>query len=65
MFWSILTFFLVLSILVLVHEFGHFIVAKKNGIWVEEFGFGLPPRVLVKKYEIQYILSIFFSLVVL
>jgi regulator of sigma E protease len=49
MFWSILTFFLVLSILVLVHEFGHFIVAKKNGIWVEEFGFGLPPRVFGKK----------------
>lgn len=49
MFWSILTFLLVLSILVLVHEFGHYIVAKKNGIWVEEFGFGLPPRVFGKK----------------
>lgn len=49
MFWSILTFVLVLSILVLVHEFGHFWVAKRNGIWVEEFGFGLPPRVFGKK----------------
>lgn len=49
MFWSVVTFFLVLSILVLVHEFGHYIVAKKNGIWVEEFGFGLPPRVFGKK----------------
>lgn len=46
---SILVFLLVLSILVLVHEFGHFWVAKKNGIWVEEFGFGLPPRVWGKK----------------
>ncbi len=49
MFWSILTFVFVLSILVIVHEFGHFWVAKRNGIWVEEFGFGLPPRVFGKK----------------
>ena len=49
MFWSILIFFLVLSILVIVHEFGHYIVAKKNGILVEEFGFGLPPRIFGKK----------------
>ena len=49
MFWSILTFALVLSLLVIVHEFGHFWVAKRNGIWVEEFGFGLPPRVFGKK----------------
>lgn len=49
MFWSILVFFFVLSILVIVHEFGHFWVAKRNGIWVEEFGFGLPPRVFGKK----------------
>ena len=46
---SILIFLLVLSVLVIVHEFGHFWVAKKNGIWVEEFGFGLPPRVWGKK----------------
>lgn len=49
MLWSIFVFFLVLSILVIVHEFGHYFVAKKNGIWVEEFGFGLPPRVFGKK----------------
>ncbi len=49
MFWSILVFILVLSILVLVHEFGHFWVAKRNGIWVEEFGIGLPPRIFGKK----------------
>jgi regulator of sigma E protease len=34
----------VLAVLVLVHEFGHFIVAKRNGIRVDEFGFGFPPR---------------------
>jgi len=47
---SILTFILVLSILVIVHELGHFIAAKRAGVWVEEFGFGLPPRVFGKKF---------------
>lgn len=37
------------SILIMVHEFGHFIIAKKSGVWVEEFGLGLPPRVFGKK----------------
>lgn len=46
---SILIFFIVLSILILVHEFGHFIMARRAGIWVEEFGFGLPPRLFGKK----------------
>ncbi len=49
MIWSILIFLAVLSILIIVHELGHFVVAKKNGIWVEEFGFGLPPRLFGKK----------------
>ncbi len=35
--------------LILVHEFGHFIVAKKQGIYVEEFGLGIPPRIIGKK----------------
>ena len=38
-----------LSILVLVHELGHFLAAKKFGLLVEEFGFGLPPRIWGKK----------------
>ncbi len=42
---SVLIFFLVLSILILVHEFGHFITAKLSGVKVEEFGLGLPPRI--------------------
>jgi regulator of sigma E protease len=41
---SILIFLLVLSILVLVHELGHFIAAKRSGVLVEEFGIGFPPR---------------------
>lgn len=47
-----IVFILIFSVLVLIHEFGHYIVAKKSGIKVEEFGFGLPPRIWgVKKGE--------------
>ncbi len=46
---TIITFLIILSILVFVHEFGHFLLAKKTGIGVEEFGFGLPPRIFAKK----------------
>jgi len=38
----IITMLLLLSVLILVHEFGHFIVARKLGIKVDRFGFGLP-----------------------
>ena len=34
----------VLMALVVAHEFGHFIAARRNGVWVEEFGIGFPPR---------------------
>jgi regulator of sigma E protease len=44
MFLTLITFFLVLSILVFVHELGHFLSAKKFGLNPEEFGFGFPPR---------------------
>ena len=37
------------SVLIILHEFGHFIVAKRSGVWVEEFGLGLPPRIFGKK----------------
>lgn len=46
---TILVFLIILSILVLIHEAGHFFVAKKMGIKVEEFGFGFPPRAWSKK----------------
>jgi regulator of sigma E protease len=52
---SILIFFIVLVLLVLVHEFGHFIVAKKSGIRVDEFGIGFPPKLFGKRYgETEY-----------
>lgn len=35
----------------MLHEFGHFIMAKRAGIGVEEFGFGLPPRLWGKKIK--------------
>lgn len=43
---TIIIFIAVLSILVFVHELGHFIVAKRSGMGVHEFGFGFPPRVV-------------------
>src|SRR5882724_11194201 len=43
---TIVIFILVLGLLVFVHESGHFIVAKKSGMVVEEFGFGFPPRLV-------------------
>lgn len=46
---TIIVFLVILSILVLIHEAGHFFVAKKFGIKVEEFGFGFPPRLFGKK----------------
>jgi len=42
---GILTFFVVLTVLVLVHEAGHFTFAKLFGVRVDEFGLGFPPRV--------------------
>ena len=46
---TLIAFLLILSVLVLVHELGHFFVAKLFKIKVEEFGFGFPPRVWSKK----------------
>lgn len=49
MFLPILIFIITLLILVLIHEFGHFLMAKRFGIKVLEFGFGIPPRAWGKK----------------
>ncbi len=55
-----IVFIVVFTIVILVHEFGHFIMAKRSGIKVEEFGIGLPPRITGKKkgetiYSINWI----------
>lgn len=48
------------SLLVIVHELGHFIMAKANGIKVEEFSIGMGPEVFSKKgKETQYSLRLF------
>jgi len=44
--WYLLAAIPVFGLLVLVHEFGHFITAKWAGIRVEEFGLGFPPRLV-------------------
>ena len=45
MFWlTLLAFLVILSLLVFVHELGHFVVAKLSKVEVEEFAFGFPPR---------------------
>lgn len=55
---SIIIFIVVLLFLVCVHEFGHFIVAKKAGIRVDEFAFGFPPRLWsMTKGETTYALN--------
>jgi regulator of sigma E protease len=46
---SILIVFFSLIILIIIHEFGHFILAKKFGVDIEEFGIGYPPRIIGKK----------------
>jgi regulator of sigma E protease len=47
---SIVSFFLVLSVMVLVHELGHFLVAKACGVRVETFSLGFPPRLFGVRY---------------
>jgi len=56
---TILIFLLILSFLVLIHEAGHFFMARKFGIKVEEFGFGFPPRVWgIKRGETLYSINL-------
>jgi regulator of sigma E protease len=47
---SVIIFLLILAILIFVHELGHFLVAKKSGIRVDEFGIGFPPKIVSKKW---------------
>ncbi|MDP3963687.1 MAG: M50 family metallopeptidase [bacterium] len=55
---TILIFILVLAVLVLVHEAGHFFAARKAGIRVDEFGFGFPPRAVgIKRGETIFSLN--------
>lgn len=52
---TFIIFIIVIGVLVLVHEFGHFVFAKRAGMKVEEFGFGFPPRLWgIKKNDTIY-----------
>lgn len=48
---DLIIFIVALSVLVLVHEWGHFMAARKTGVKVEEFGLGLPPKIIGKKIK--------------
>ncbi len=55
---TILAFLFVLSLLVVIHELGHFTVAKLFGIGVEQFSVGLPPKLIGKQIgETEYVIS--------
>ena len=55
---SIVAFLIVIVVLILVHEVGHFVMAKASGVGVEEFGLGFPPRLLrIKRGETLYSLN--------
>src|SRR3989339_410177 len=45
MIFTLIIFILILAILVLAHELGHFWIARRAGVRVDEFGFGFPPRI--------------------
>ena len=46
---NLLLFIVILGFIVLVHEFGHFIFAKMNGVYVYEFAIGMGPKLFSKK----------------
>lgn len=46
---SVVIIFVGLSALIIIHELGHFLVARYFGLLIEEFGFGIPPRLIGKK----------------
>ncbi|WP_027338730.1 RIP metalloprotease RseP [Halonatronum saccharophilum] len=47
---TIISFIVVLGILVFFHELGHFMIAKKVGVQVEEFAIGMGPKLIWKRY---------------
>ncbi len=55
---TLIYFLIVIGILVFVHEFGHFIMAKRAGVRVEKFSLGMGPKIVgYKKGDTEYVLS--------
>ena len=48
------------ELIIVIHEFGHFIVAKKNGVRVNEFAIGMGPAIFKRKKAIHFMHSEFF-----
>ena len=48
---TVIVFILILGLIVLVHELGHFITAKRAGVRIDEFGIGFPPRIFKIEYR--------------
>ena len=49
---GVLVGLILLMVLVIIHELGHAIAARRNGVIVEEFGIGFPPRAkILGKYK--------------
>lgn len=56
--WTIILFLIILSVLVLVHEWGHFTAARFFKVKVEEFGIGFPPKAFgIKRGETEYTIN--------
>ncbi len=52
---NLLLFIIILTIIVAVHEFGHFLLAKLNGVYVYEYAIGMGPKLWgKKKKETEY-----------
>jgi len=59
---TLLILFLILGLIISIHEFGHFIAAKKSGVYVDEFSLGMGPLIFKhkpKKSETTYSLRLF------
>ena len=60
---GILVGLILLTTIVVIHELGHAIAARRNGVIVEEFGVGFPPRAVGKKFKNSFLgKNVFFSL---
>ena len=59
---NILLFIVILGFIVFIHEFGHFITAKMNGVYVHEFSLGFGPKLFSfrrKNDETEYMVKLF------
>ena len=46
---TLLILMIILGVIITIHEFGHFIAAKKNGVYIDEFSIGMGPLIITHK----------------